>query len=435
MNQPASPLDISAQIKRKARNLGFADCRITSADPAPERDQAALFDWLDQGMHGDMRWFERSKKARADIQTRFPWAKSVVVLRCEYAADRLPSPASSDQQSALLSRTARYAQGLDYHEFLAPKLKKLQAIISKFDDGDSSRTGCEALWYQDTGPILEHVYAERAGLGWTGKHTLTLNEHAGSYFFLAEVITSLELAPDAPATNHCGTCTACIDACPTDAIFEPYKLDARRCISYLTIEHKEAVAPELRDQLAGLVFGCDICQEVCPYNKKRLERDGPRTIEEEWRAPLVEALTIESVMMKRDSHLLEALAGSPMERTGPARLKRNAALIIGSERMASGLKGLKHCITHHELMVRESCAWALGRFAGTPQAEEARKALVAHQKHESEESIRDVVIEALQAFGAPANTKRPISDVARKLLEMQAEKDAAKSDEILDDDA
>lgn len=415
------PQEIAATIKRKSRNLGFADCRICSADPAPERDVDAMHAWLNQGMHGDMRWYERSKKARADITTRYPWARSMIVLRYDYPADRLPLPAATHAESALLPRIARYAQGLDYHDQLEPKLKKLQSIVRRFDDSDETRSGCEALWYQDTGPVLEHVYAERAGLGWTGKHTLTLDAQAGSYFFLAEIITSLEVPVDPPATNHCGNCTACIDACPTDAIVEPYVLDARRCISYLTIEHKGAIEPEMRDQLHGLLFGCDICQEVCPFNAKRAERDGPRTIEDDWRKPELEALTLERVLMERDARLQSALEGTPMHRTGAARLKRNAALIVGADQLALGLKGIAHCITHHDDFVREACAWALGRFAGTPHAERARKALVAHQKHESDERVRDVIVDALQGFGSGDAQPRGMSEIARALLEQKLE--------------
>lgn len=421
-------------IKKKARNLGFADCRICAADPPPQEQREALAGWLAAGMHGTMAWFERSADARQDIHARYPWARSIVALRVDYAADRPELPPDS-----IGPRVARYALAKDYHDVLKEDLERLQHYVARLaeeevrcgggvlptsEDGahvgaqraapspaEEQRTRhaaplqgraggapapqTEALWYMDTGPLLEHVYAQRSGIGWTGKHTLTLNERDGSWFFIAEIVTSLELAPDAPATNHCGTCTACIDACPTGAIIEPYKLDARRCISYLTIEHKGAIEADMRDKLHGLMFGCDICQEVCPYNRKRDERDGQRLPKDEWRAPDTESLTLDNVLLLPDARLAARLVGTPLHRTGAARLKRNAALIVGAQALENHLKGVVHCITHPEPFVRESCAWALGCFGGTAIAAKARQALSTHQKRETDEPVREVVAQAL----------------------------------------
>ncbi|MCA8938504.1 MAG: tRNA epoxyqueuosine(34) reductase QueG [Planctomycetes bacterium] len=390
-----SELSPVEQIKRKARNLGFNACAITNAD-APSQEVGQAFEtWLEQGMNGTMGWFERSKQARLDIRSRFPWAKSVIVLRADYPSDRDPSV----PKDSILHRVARYAQGQDYHDYLKPALEKFETYVSRFDDGERER-GCEAKWYQDTGPILEHVYAERAGIGWTGKHTLTLNEKGGSYFFLAEIITSLDLPIDAPAQSHCGTCRACIDACPTDAIVAPYQLDARRCISYLTIEHKGQIEDELRSELAGYVFGCDICQEVCPYNAEA--RVPTRVLDASLQVNELDALTLLDLLMMPDARLETRLEGSPMHRSGAARLKRNAALVAGQERSEDAFKGIVHCITHFEPMVRAACAWALGCYGESSLASKARQALSTHQKRETDQEIRDQVIASLQRLHGAA---------------------------------
>lgn len=360
--------DIAGNIKSKARELGFDDCRICSATPPEAREREAFQRWLDTGMNGTMSWFERSKDARADITTRYPWAKSIVVVRKDYAASRPELPTAS-----IGERTARYALAHDYHESLRAPLQALQDAVLAL----APTSEAKALWYVDTGPLLEHSYSQRSGIGWTGKHTLSLHQEHGSYFFLAEVVTSLELPPDTPATNHCGTCTRCIDACPTRAIIEPYVIDARRCISYLTIEHKGSIAPELRDQLSGYIFGCDICQEVCPWNVKREERDGPRPPAESQRAPNIEALILDDVLKLPDDKLDSLLDGTPLARTGAVRLKRNTLLVAGAEKDTTCFEGVAMCIEHDEALVREAAAWALGGYGGTERAIEARSSMAS----------------------------------------------------------
>ncbi len=389
---------IALKIKRKALKLGFQDCRICAAEPVSQVEEQAFVDWLEQGMNGTMGWFERSKKARLNILERFPWAKSVIVLRFDY-----PSHYPETSENAILKRIARYALGLDYHDVLKPILQNLQDFVIRLSkrslaEKDSDHESSQALWYQDTGPILEHSFAERSGIGWTGKHSLTLHEKAGSFFFLAEIITSLELPPDQPKTKHCGTCTACIDACPTEAIIEPFRLDARRCISYLTIEHKGIIADEFKDKLAGYLFGCDICQEVCPYNKRHEEHHEPRYPKANWRKPELENLSFESIFKLSDPRLNNLLEGTPLHRTGAAKLKRNAALLVGSEKILSGYKGVLHCLTHPEAFVREACVWALSCFQGTQFEKTAYQRLASHQKRESDLEVREAIIQALTTF-------------------------------------
>jgi len=426
--QPGTPGFLREQIRKKAKRLGFSDCRFCTAEPPGPEVVAAYEEWLAKGMHGEMAFFVRAKRGRLDLHHRYPWAKSVVVVKYDYAnlrpgEEALLSHRVEDHQrqrdaagaGLLLPRIGRYAAGKDYHDVLKEPLEQLEKHVKKHSPGGN------ALWYQDTGPILEHVYAERSGIGWTGKHTLTLNRKDGSYFWLAEVVTSLELPPDAPATNHCGTCTACIDACPSGAIVAPYVLDARRCISYVTIEQKAPVASELREKLAGYLFGCDICQEACPYVAKQVARDGHRLLGADWRIEALEGLTLLDVLMLRDPKLEAAVAGSPLFRTGAARLKRNAAFLVGAEKIEGALKGLNNCITHPESVVREACAWALGCFGGTDSMPKARQMLVTHMKRESEDAIREVVIEALArlraADPAPAEPPKELSQAAVWALE------------------
>jgi epoxyqueuosine reductase len=418
----STEINAADAIRRKARNLGFSDCRFAACEPVGEREASAFNDWLVQGMNGTMDWFHKQAEARVDPRLRFPWAKSVIVLRWDYANVRPEVPKDS-----VIGRIARYAATLDYHEQLEGPLEKMQRYVRRFSDkagADASGTGgdeddvgaagqelCKALWYQDTGPILEHIHAQRAGIGWTGKHTLTLNEQDGSYFFLAEVVTSLSLPADAPAQDHCGSCTACIDACPTGAIFEPYRLDARRCISYLTIEHPGPVDKDLRPKMAGLFFGCDICQEVCPHNQRSVGKKGERGPSAGWRRPELEALTLGELLLLRDPRLEAAIAGTPLARSGVTRLKRNAAYVAGYERDVAAIKGLVHCLTHPETEVREACVWALGRIGSGSVAQtatgksafrEVRQALSTHQKRETEEWVRDAVVENLAGLTPPS---------------------------------
>lgn len=413
--------ELKARVIERALRLGFADCRICSADPPDAKMVAAYEKWLAVGMNGDMQFFERSKRGRLDLHHRFPWAKSVIVLRWDYANAR-PGEEGQPERDAggfrslrtdagagsILPRIARYAAGRDYHDQLRDRLLELETYVRKWAPGG------HAMWYQDTGPVLEHVYAERAGIGWTGKHTLTLNRTDGSYFWLAEIITSAELPVDAPATNHCGNCTACIDACPTAAIVEPYVLDATKCISYVTIERKDAVAPELRGAMDGYLFGCDVCQEVCPFVQNSVAKQGPRLFSDDWRVGSLEELTLAQVLLLRDPQLLEAVKGTPLERSGAGRLKRNAALVAGTERIEAALKGINHSITHPEAMVREACAWALGCFGGTDSMAAARQMLVTHQKRESDGGIREVVIESLSRLrAADANAANPPAELSQ----------------------
>jgi epoxyqueuosine reductase len=246
------PASIAALIKEQAKHLGFDLCGITQAVPSVYG--AFLRDWLAAGRAGDMDYLHRRLDERLDPSVFLPGARSVVCVAMNYHVPLVPTP------YARPAKVARYALGEDYHVHLKNRLYDLADWMRDRWPGTQTKIGT------DTAPLLERELAARAGIGWVGKNTIVLNERIGSWLLLGEVVTTLELPADAPAVDRCGTCRRCIDACPTGAIDQPYQLDATRCISYLTIEHKRDIAPELGEKMNGWVAGCDICQDVCPWN-------------------------------------------------------------------------------------------------------------------------------------------------------------------------
>lgn len=253
--------DHAAAIKAQAQALGFDACAIAAVD-GPADPENRLGRWLDAGHHADMDWMAANREIRQDIRLRLPGARSVVVLARNYFHPDPPRPPGSAQ-------VARYARGRDYHKALKPPLRDLARFVCGLE------AGVEALISLDTAPVLERTWAERAGLAWIGKNSLALRRDIGSWFFLATLATTLELAADAPMPDHCGTCRACLDACPTDAFPEPGVVDARRCIAYQTIENRGEIPAELHPHFEGWIFGCDICQDVCPWNRRAVEPGHP----------------------------------------------------------------------------------------------------------------------------------------------------------------
>ncbi|HYQ85834.1 MAG TPA: tRNA epoxyqueuosine(34) reductase QueG [Bacteroidota bacterium] len=246
---------LTKEIKDRALELGFSRVGIARAERL-EADSARLSDWLENGYHGTMRWMAQNFEKRVDPGCVVPGARSVVAVAMNY---HTPNPHSDDPETGKVSR---YAWGDDYHGVLESRLKQLLAFVQGRDPHAAGKI------YVDTGPVMEKLWAQRAGIGWEGKHTNVITEEYGSWVFLGEMILDIELDYDEPAVDRCGTCTLCIEACPTQAIVEPYVLDSNRCISYLTIEHRGPIAPELGEQFDRWVYGCDICQDVCPWNTK-----------------------------------------------------------------------------------------------------------------------------------------------------------------------
>jgi epoxyqueuosine reductase len=243
------------QVKTKAREL---DCTFVGIATAAELQEEGrhLGLWLERGFHASMQWMSERREKRTNLQAVLPGARSVVSVALNYYS---PVAHASDPGTGKISR---YAWGDDYHDVLGTRLKQLQDWMTREFPGSRN------LWYVDTGPVMEKAWAQRAGIGWIGKHTNVITREQGSWVFLGEVFTTLDLDPDPPETDHCGTCTLCIEACPTGAIVEPYVLDAGRCISYLTIEHRGPLPESLTPKFEQWIFGCDICQDVCPWNQK-----------------------------------------------------------------------------------------------------------------------------------------------------------------------
>jgi len=333
-------------IKEKARQLGFTLAGVTSSEPPEHYSTFEL--WLNAGMHGTMNYLaeERSRVRRADPRQILPECKSILVLAMPY------SPVFSDEQADPPGpKIASYALGDDYHDIIPPLLK----LIVEFIEGQLGHP-TPHRYYTDTGPILERDLAQRAGLGWIGKNTLLINPKAGSTFFLAEILLGIELEPDPPfPTDHCGTCTRCITACPTQCILPDRGLDARRCISYLTIELKEDIPEELRPLMKDWIFGCDICQQVCPWNRFSVQADAAF----ETRIPLP---VLTSDLLLTSIEFNQRFKKSPIKRAKRRGYVRNIAVAIGNKGNEKDLPILKQATQDDEPMIREHAKWALKKI-------------------------------------------------------------------------
>lgn len=329
----------------QAEALGFALAGI--AAPTPADDFPRYQAWLDRGFAGEMAYLHKHADARRQPQSVYPDVRSVIMVGMNYA----PAAAAAEK-SPFPTRIARYAHGADYHLVLRDRLKQLLAWLR------GQRPGCWGRAVVDTAPLLERDFARRAGLGWIGKNTLLLNPRRGSWLVLGALLVDVELTPTPAFTaNHCGTCTRCLDACPTDAFVGPYQLDARRCISYLTIELKRDVPAEWRTSLGDWLFGCDVCQEVCPWNRKAPPGDDAL-------APRPDLVAVDAADLLRLSAEAFAarFAGTALHpRPGRAVVLRNAALVLGNTGDARALPVLREALTDAEPLVRAAAAWAVAR--------------------------------------------------------------------------
>jgi len=328
-------------IKDKARQLGFALAGVTTPEPPPH--YKTFENWLEEGRHGEMKYLagERSRLRRADPKLILPECKSILVLGIPYAPPLAEEPGER-------GRLASYAWGDDYHLILPQKLKALAAFIE-----EQVGHPIPNRWYTDTGPILERDLAQRAGLGWIGKNTCFINPRAGSYFLLAEILLGIELEPDAPfVTDHCGTCTRCIEACPTDCILPDRTLDARRCISYLTIELRDDIPADLRPLMGDWIFGCDVCQMVCPWNRFASKGD-PVFSDKEPPLSLTDDLFLTPEAFNR------RFERSPVKRAKRRGYLRNVAVALGNIGDEKSLPALEKASKDREPMVREHAEWAM----------------------------------------------------------------------------
>ncbi len=306
----------SAAVKTRALELGFDLCGIAPAAAFPELGR--LPSWLRSGYAGTMTYLNRTARVRADVRGILPAARSVVAVACVYNVDRPYSTEIADPRQAQI---ARYAWGADYHDVMGARLGALAAWM-RAAHGEPF----ESRAYVDTGPVQERVYAQYAGLGWIGKNTCLISPDHGSWLLLGEIICGLPLEPDAPGFDRCGTCTLCLEACPSSAFVGPGVLDSRRCLSYQTIEFRGAIPEDLRARLGARVFGCDVCQDVCPWNATAVTTTRP-----EWapRAAL-DRPAIADLWEKSDTELEDAVSGSPLARPGIVGLRRNLAVALGN---------------------------------------------------------------------------------------------------------
>lgn len=370
---------LAEQIKAEAARLGFSLCGMTSALPPPHHRHYAQ--WLAEGKAGEMLYLHRQEPKRGDLSLILPGVKSVVCVALNYspetgmapnpspvpgegsmigqgsaALNSYPSPTEWGQGSALVPGVgviARYARFDDYHDTLWARLEALLAFIQ------SQSLGANGKVYCDTGPITERDLAMRAGLGWIGKHTNLISRKLGNWFFLGEILLDIELPADSPETTHCGTCTRCIPACPTGAITGPYQLDARRCISYLTIELKGSIPEDLRPLIGTRIYGCDDCLAVCPWNKFAVRSNDPAV---QPRADLT-APDLLALLALDDEAFREKFKNSPVKRTKRRGLLRNVCVALGNLGDPAAIPALTHAAeTDPEPLVREHALWAIARI-------------------------------------------------------------------------
>ena len=346
---------LEERLIEQAHQLGFALAGIAPAGPADGFDR--LRAWLDEGFAGEMTYMHTHAEARRDPRSILPSVRSVVMVGMSYAPETRRAACEMPRETepgAIRGRIARYALGADYHQVMREKLKQLGRWLQE------QRPGCRGRAVVDTAPLLERDFARRAGLGWFGKNTMLLNTRLGSWFLLGALLVDIDLAPSEPfATSHCGVCTACLDACPTNAFVGPGLLDSRRCISYLTIELKSEVPEELRPGLENWLFGCDVCQDVCPWNRKAL----PGRPELAPRADLLSVNPVELLGLSAEA-FRQRFAGTALyPRPGRPSVLRNAALVLGNLGDARALPALRRAMDDAEPLVREAADWAVRRIA------------------------------------------------------------------------
>ncbi|MEA1014974.1 tRNA epoxyqueuosine(34) reductase QueG [Sphingosinicella sp. LY1275] len=341
------------RLEAEARALGFSAFGVAPANATP-RTADRLRAWLDDGAHGDMIWMEETAERRGSPAGLWPEVRSVISLGMSYAPAVDPLALAAEGE---VGRISVYAQGQDYHDIVKKALKALARWLV-------AEAGCELKVFVDTAPVMEKPLAEAAGLGWHGKHTNLVSRADGSWLFLGAIYTTLELesAPPPPRV-HCGSCTACLDACPTKAFPAPFRLDARRCISYLTIEHRGPIPEEFRAAMGNRIYGCDDCLAVCPWNRfadaaRRHQAFVPR-------AELVSP-ALADLLALDDAAFRQVFSGSPIKRIGRNRMVRNAAIAAGNSGSAALVEPLRKLVHDDDPVVAEAAQWALGRLAAAP---------------------------------------------------------------------
>lgn len=340
-----SPQTIKQNIVFIAQQLGFDDCRIAAAKPATHGKR--FLEWLDQGCAGDMQWLERNPTRRTDPREVLEGAKTIITLALNYYPGELSSTLSQDY------KIARYSWNDDYHKLIEDRLKEFDLAIQ--DLGGRTR------YYVDTGPVLERDFASDAGLGWNGKSTVQIHPRLGTWFFLCELITDLDIEPDTPLSDHCGKCTRCIAACPTNAITAPREMDARRCISYLTIEHRGSIPVALRPLIGDRLYGCDICLEACPWNRfAKLSSEASFHARES-----IFKLSLDELLQLDEETFNSIFARSPIRRIKRERFLRNACIVAGNSGDRSLMASLEALLREPSDLLQEHARWAIERLQQT----------------------------------------------------------------------
>ena len=336
-----SPNETKAELLRRAAAIGFDSCRIAPAAAPRHREQ--FHAWLESGFAAEMDWIGRGAEKRSDPQKVLPSARSVIVLALNYWQGEEEKEAGGRENG----RIARYAWGDDYHELMEKKLRELDSFLTS--------AGGQQKFYVDTGPVLERDFAAEAGIGWHGKSTMLLNRQLGTWFFLAEIFTTLELPFDPPQVARCGSCTRCIDACPTGAITAPHQLDSRRCISYLTIELKGSIPLELRPMIGDRIYGCDDCLDACPWNRfAQVSREAAFSAR-----PAVTQMRLRDFLALDEEQFRNMFRGSPIRRVKRRGFLRNVCVALGNVGTREDLPALVNAARDQEPLVAEHAVWAI----------------------------------------------------------------------------
>ena len=361
---------LEARLKARALAEGFSDCRIAPADARPDLPDK-LAAWLSDGRHGEMGWMEARSDERADPAVLWPDVRSVIMLGMSYAPGDDPMALADQPETA---RFSVYARGRDYHDVVKRALKSLARWLVE-ESGEGVKV------FVDTAPVMEKPLAAAAGLGWQGKHTNLVSQSAGSWLFLGSIYTTAILSADAPGRDKCGSCSACQDICPTNAFPAPYHLDARRCISYLTIEHDGPIDTELRPLMGNHVYGCDDCLSVCPWNKFAHAGQANRAF-----LPRAELTSpdLADLLALDDASFRAIFSGSPIKRSGRRRIVRNAAIAAGNSGLSHLVVPILALLNDAEPQVRGAAIWALGRLDPARAIVERR----VHLNTESEDDVR-----------------------------------------------
>lgn len=374
---------LRALIDREARRAGFDAVAVTTPGATPLAP-ARLAEFVADGFHGSMDWIAETLARRSEPSTLWPEVRSIIVLAMNYGPDHDPRTLQASRDRGAISV---YAQNRDYHDVMKGRLKDIAGKIV-------ARAGGDVKVFVDTAPVMEKPLAEAAGLGWQGKHTNLVSREHGSWLFLGTIFTTAELEPDTAEIDHCGSCRACLDACPTDAFPAPYRLDARRCISYLTIENKGPIPHEFREKIGNRIYGCDDCLAACPWNKfAKTASEAKLVARADLREPpLAELLSLD------DAAFRSFFSGSPIKRIGRDRFVRNVLIAAGNSGDFSLLDSVRTLLDDASPLVRGAAVWALARLV--PEAEFADRAATA-VKTESEEAVRN---EWLLALPTPIET-------------------------------